>query len=121
MPNSKDPSKQKLAAGLRINQSPAEQILWSHLRNHQLLDVHFRRQYPIDPYIVDFCAPALHLVIEVDGSHHANQSDYDSKRTKYLVEKGYHVLRFWTADIFTKVDSVLRVIYDHVENHLEKK
>ena len=121
MANSKkDRTKRKIAAGLRKNQSPAERILWSHLRNHQILDVHFRRQYPIDPYIVDFCAPSLRLVIEVDGSQHATHTEQDALRTKFLEGEGFHILRFWTVDIFTKIDSVKQVVFEYVNSHCEK-
>jgi very-short-patch-repair endonuclease len=90
------------------------------LRNHQLFDVHFRRQYSIDPYIVDFCAPSIRLVIEVDGGQHASQTEDDDARTKYLEDKGFHVLRFWTVDIFTRIDSAKQVICEYIENHVDK-
>jgi very-short-patch-repair endonuclease len=48
------------------------------------------------PFIVDFCAPRRKLVIEVDGSQHLDQEEYDAQRTVYLEEQGYRVVRFST-------------------------
>jgi very-short-patch-repair endonuclease len=59
------------AAALRREPTPAESRLWSRLRNHQLQGVGFRRQHAVGSYIVDFCAPRTKLVIELDGSQHA--------------------------------------------------
>jgi very-short-patch-repair endonuclease len=85
----------------------AEARLWSRLRMHQLADVHFRRQHAIGPYIVDFCAPIEKLVIEVDGSQHLEQEDYDAERTLFLESLGYRVLRFWNHEVLGDMDSVL--------------
>ena len=73
--------------------------------------MHFRRQHAIGPYIADFCAPGAKLVIEVDGSQHLDQEEYDLERTAFLVEKGFRVLRFWNSDVINKIDDVMGVIY----------
>jgi len=77
---------------LRKEPSLAEARLWSRLRNHRLHGVGFRRQHAIGPYIADFCAPGRKLVIDVDGSQHLDQLEYDARRTAYLAERGYEVL-----------------------------
>jgi very-short-patch-repair endonuclease len=53
-----------------------------------MVDVHFRNQHAIGNYIVDFCAPRKKLIIELDGSQHLEQKEYDEERTKYLELRG---------------------------------
>jgi len=98
------------AKQLHRNMSPAEAKLWKHLRSHRMGDVHFRNQHAIGNYIVDFCAPRQKLIIELDGSQHLEQKEYDEERTKYLEARGYRVLRFWNNDITNDTDEVLKVI-----------
>ena len=96
---------------LHRNMSPAEAKLWKHLRAHRMGDVHFRNQYAIGNYIVDFCAPRKKLIIELDGSQHLEQKEYDGERTKYLESHGYRVLRFWNNDVMSNMETVLEVIW----------
>lgn len=100
------------AKALSRNATPAEEKLWARLRAHRLGDAHFRRQHAIGNYIVDFCAPRRKLIIELDGSQHLEQQDYDAERTEFLKSKGYKVLRFWNNDVMNNMDSVLNVIFD---------
>jgi very-short-patch-repair endonuclease len=90
--------------------SPAEAKLWKHLRAHQMGDVHFRNQHAIGNYIVDFCAARKKLIIELDGSQHLEQAEYDEERTKYLETRGYKVLRFWNNDVMNQLETVLQTI-----------
>jgi len=99
------------AGELRQNQTEAEAKLWSRLRAHRMAGVQFRRQHAIGNYIVDFCSPRRKLVIELDGSQHLDQAEYDSERTKYLETKGYRVLRFWNNEIMNEIDAVLNMIW----------
>jgi len=88
----------------------AERLLWQHLRNRELGGYKFRRQRPIGPYIVDFVCLEKKLVVEVDGGQHAGQVELDTKRSGYLKEKGYQVLRFWNNEVLKEIESVLTVI-----------
>ena len=99
------------AKELHRNMSPAETKLWKHLRAHQMSDVHFRNQHAIGNYIVDFCAPRKKLIIELDGSQHLEQKEYDEERTKYLEARGYRVLRFWNNEIMNNTEGVVKVIW----------
>ena len=99
------------AKQLHRNMTPAEEKLWQYLRAHRMGDVHFRNQHAIGNYIVDFCAPRRKLIIELDGSQHLGQQDYDAERTKYLELRGYQVLRFWNHDVMNHIDEVLNVIW----------
>jgi very-short-patch-repair endonuclease len=98
------------ARHLRHNLTQAEARLWSHLRAHRLADVHFRRQYAIGIYIVDFCAPRKKLIIEIDGSQHLNSEEADINRAAYFISKGFRILRFWNQDVMNDLDGVVKAI-----------
>jgi very-short-patch-repair endonuclease len=92
--------KREAARQLRLNATEAERKLWSCLRDKRLLGLRFRRQQPIGPYIADFYCAAAKLIVELDGSQHANaQAQYDLSRTTWLEARGYKVLRFWNTDL----------------------
>ena len=57
------------ARWMRREPTLTESVLWERLRGKRL-GVVFRRQVVIGRYIVDFCAPAVRLVVEVDGGYH---------------------------------------------------
>lgn len=99
------------AKELSRNQTPAEMKLWTHLRAHRVGDIHFRRQHAIGSYIVDFAAPRKKLIIELDGSQHLEQEEYDIERTAFLNSQGYKVLRFWNNDVMNNIEGVLSVIW----------
>jgi len=109
------------AKELHRNMSPAEAKLWKHLRAHRMGDVHFRNQHAIGNYIVDFCAPRRKLIIELDGSQHLDQAEYDEERTKYLEARGYRVLRFWNNDVMDNTEAVLKVIWSTLNEEDKKK
>jgi very-short-patch-repair endonuclease len=103
------------ARELRQPQTPAETKLWACLRNRQLGDFKFRRQHPIDRFIVDFYCAACRLVIEVDGDSHAEQVEYDQARTEWLNDRGYRVIRFTNRDVFQQLDAVLEAILEECD------
>ena len=100
------------ARRLRRDQTEAEQRLWSRLRHSQLKGFKFRRQYPIGPFFADFFCREAKLVIELDGSQHADQSDHDEQRTKFLRDEGYVVLRFWNHQVISEIDEAMQLIAD---------
>jgi very-short-patch-repair endonuclease len=100
------------AKELRREMTPAELKLWTRLRAHRVADVHLRPQHAIGNYVADFCAPRRKLIIELDGSQHLEQEEYDTERTAFFVSKGYKVLRFWNNDVMKDIDSVLNVIWE---------
>jgi very-short-patch-repair endonuclease len=102
----------KRAKELHREMTPAEAKLWSHLRAHRMGDVHFRNQHAIGNYIVDFVAPRRKLIIELDGSQHLEQEEYDEERSVFLRSKGYRILRFWNNDVMSDINSVLTVIWN---------
>ena len=104
--------KLERARQLRKTQTDAELRLWKLLRNRGTADYKFRRQYALGSYFLDFVCLEKKLVIEVDGSQHFAQIAYDEKRTAWLVQSGYRVLRFWDNDVLTQTDAVMQTIFD---------
>lgn len=84
---------------LRKQSTDAERVLWQRLRGEQL-GVKFRRQHPYLNYVLDFVCIEKKLVIEVDGSQHAD-SLHDSKRDQTLSAGGFNVMRFWDNEVLT--------------------
>ena len=106
------------ARSLRTNPTGAELHLWYRLRRKQILGVQFYRQKPIGNYIADFYAPAVKLVVELDGAQHLElgQAKYDAQRTRYLEQQGLKVLRFDDRQALLQTESVLEAIFQAVKN-----
>lgn len=102
-----NPQTLQRAVELRKEPTLAEARLWAYLRRNQLNGISFRRQHAIGPYITDFCAVKARLIIELDGSQHLEQQEYDARRTAFLEERGYRVLRFWNDDVMRNLAAVL--------------
>ncbi len=105
--------KQK-ARELRKNQTISEAKIWHLVRAKQIAGLKFRRQHPIQPYIVDFVCLDKKLIIEVDGGQHADAIEYDEKRTQFLESNGYKVIRFWNNDVLHNIEGVYEVILKHL-------
>jgi very-short-patch-repair endonuclease len=95
---------------MRLNPTPAERRLWSMLRDRRMPVFKFRRQFVIAPYIVDFVCFERRLIIEADGSQHA-ESEYDGRRDKFLDVQGFSVLRFWNSDVLENASGVFEAIF----------
>ncbi len=108
-PKRSNPTTKHRAIQLRKVSTPAERKLWSRLRNDQL-GITFRRQHAIGNFIPDFWSPKARLIIELDGSQHLDQREYDEERTKYFETMGYKVIRFWNNDVMNDIDNVIRAI-----------
>jgi very-short-patch-repair endonuclease len=120
MPRRKSTTIIQYRAGeLRKEPTEAEAKLWSRLRTIETKGTHFRRQHAIGPYIVDFCTVRPKLVIEVDGSQHLEQEEYDCERTEFLESRGYLVLRFWNNEVLSDVDMVVGVILEKLEERVK--
>ena len=99
-----------LARQLRKTQTPQERKLWWHLCRANL-GVKFRRQYLIDDtYIADFICLEKKVIIEVDGSQHA-QNSQDAKRTAYLEQQGFKIIRFWNNEVIKQISACLKAIH----------
>ena len=95
------------ARNLRNNLTDAEKLLWGRLRMRQFHGLKFRRQQPIENYIIDFLCYEKRLIIELDGGQHALMAPQDAKRTNFLESKGFLVLRFWNNEVFENIEGVL--------------
>jgi len=100
------------ARGLRQSQTPAEARLWSKLRNGGLAGFKFVRQEPIGPYFADFLCRERALIVEVDGATHSTDEElaHDARRSRFLEEKGYTVLRVLNTEVMNELDGVLEAI-----------
>ena len=99
-----------LAERLRREATPAERRLWSRLRDRRFLNLKFRRQAPVDRFIVDFICVEAKLIVEIDGAQHGSRLAADQRRTEILESMGYLVLRFWNNDVLTNLNGVLELI-----------
>jgi len=102
------PSILERAREMRHDQTPAEATLWRALRNRNL-NYKFRRQHPIDKFIIDFYCAQAKLCVELDGDTHYElpQQEYDLARTAYLEALGYKVIRFSNQDVRYNLQSVV--------------
>ncbi|HKU97793.1 MAG TPA: endonuclease domain-containing protein [Vineibacter sp.] len=108
--------KTLLARNLRRHSTDAERHLWKHLRRRQLGGYRFRRQVPIGTYVADFACLERSLVIELDGSQHAEREvAHDRARDDYLERRGFRVLRFWNNDVSHRLDDVIDTIWSELE------
>jgi very-short-patch-repair endonuclease len=100
-------------AARRLRQTPsdAECALWQVLRAGRAGEPRFRRQLPIDRYIADFACLRERLVVEVDGSQHADQMAYDAARTQRLEALGFRVVRFWAGDVLRSPSEIVDAIW----------
>ena len=122
MPRKKrsNPKTKHQAIQLRKKSTPAERKLWSRIRDDQL-GVTFRRQHAVGNYIPDFCSPKAKLIIELDGSQHLEQEEYDEERTKYLETLGYRVIRFWNNNVMKDIDGVILAIIYAMKDETDKE
>ncbi|MBO6727422.1 MAG: endonuclease domain-containing protein [Rhizobiaceae bacterium] len=97
------------ARSLRRGGNMAEALLWDELKDRKLDGYKFVRQFPIGVYFADFLCREMRLVVEVDGSQHAD-SAYDSKRDEYMRGEGYSTLRVWNTDVLKRRGEVCDTI-----------
>jgi very-short-patch-repair endonuclease len=103
---------------MRNDSTRAENLLWQQIRNRQMACAKFRRQVPLRGYILDFVDFEDRLIIEVDGSQHA-ESPRDAVRDALFRAEGFRILRFWNEEIEEGLDfvcsSILAVLRDRGE------
>ncbi len=106
------------AKRMRKEYTEAENILWQYLRNNQL-KLKFRRQHPIDSYIVDFICLQQKLIIEIDGGYHetVEQKELDDERTKILTDIGFNIIRFQNQEVTNSIGAVLQKIKENLNQN----
>jgi len=116
-PDWRTPTTERLrgyARKMRSLPTEAERKLWFLVRNRRLAAYKFRRQVPIGNYIVDILCPDHKLIVEADGSQHAD-SAYDKARDDWLSAQGFRVLRIWNNDVLARPDAVLDLIWMNLQ------
>jgi very-short-patch-repair endonuclease len=93
------------AKALRRDSTKAEQRLWAMVRNRGVGGFKFRRQHPIGRFVADFCCWEARLIVEVDGGQHADSAG-DDRRTAWLAEQGWRVVRFWNNEVLDNPEGV---------------
>ena len=103
-------SLDKYAKNLRKNMTDEEKKVWYQILRGKTPKFH--RQKIIGNYIVDFYCPKLKLIIEIDGYQHFYEENkgYDNKRTEYLEDLGFYVLRFENTEVNMDIEAVRYVI-----------
>ena len=111
------PETKSRAAELRKNMTDQEKYLWRYLRNRKMKGLKFRRQHPVDIYILDFYCHECRLAIEVDGEIHStpDQKEWDENRTHELNEFGIYVLRFTNNYVWNNMKDVLTKIEQKID------
>ena len=94
---------------MRKNPTIAEDKLWQELRNNKL-GVKFRRQHPLERFILDFFSVEAQLAIEVDGDIHNQQKEYDEFRNECLNSLGISVLRFTNDQVINNLEETINKI-----------
>jgi very-short-patch-repair endonuclease len=107
----------KPARRLRRNQTDADRLLWFRLCDRRTAGWKFKRQVPIDRFVVDFCCADAKLIVELDGGQHDQHRDRDADRARVLEAMGYLVLRFWNHDVAQNMDGVLEGILSTINQN----
>ena len=104
-------------------QTDAEQLLWHLLRDNNFYGFKFRRQHPVDSYVLDFYCHEAQLGIELDGGHHneADQQSKDKKRTAFLREQGMEVIHFWNNEVLRETEGVLESLHEALTPALSQR
>jgi adenine-specific DNA-methyltransferase len=102
----------RIARDFRKAPTHSEELLWQHLRARRLAATKFRRQQPIGPFVADFCAPALRLIVEVDGPVHdaLEERKRDAARQHLIEGLGFRFVRVRAHDVEHNTEEVLRAI-----------
>jgi very-short-patch-repair endonuclease len=101
---------------LRHDATDAEAKLWQALRGKAFAKAKFRRQHSIGKFIVDFCCVGKKLIVELDGSQHADIQPQDEERTAWIERRGFRVIRFWNFEVFESLSDVLDRIAEKLED-----
>ncbi|HUT64366.1 MAG TPA: endonuclease domain-containing protein [Anaerolineae bacterium] len=108
---------------LRNNMTYTERIMWDELKNRRLFKVRFRRQHPIDIFIVDFYCHEIKLAIEIDGDVHLKDEviEYDDGRTHDIEKLGIKILRFTNEQVYYHRSKVIKKIIETITDMTSDK
>ena len=103
---------------MRADATKAENLLWQALRAKQLEGLKFRRQVPLDGYILDFVCFEASLIVEVDGGQHSQSAD-DAVRDRHFERQGFRTLRVWNDEVTRNLDGVCLTILHEAKARME--
>ncbi|MRS14314.1 DUF559 domain-containing protein [Enterobacteriaceae bacterium RIT691] len=109
---------ERYARQLRRALTPEEQRLWYLLRSRHFSHYKFRRQHPVGNYILDFACCQARLAVELDGGQHDERYCYDARRTAWLTQQGWRVIRFWNNEFWSNESGVLERILEALQESL---
>lgn len=112
------PDTLETARLLRKNMTILEKLLWMKLKNNQVYGLKFRRQHPIDIFIVDFYCHQVKLVVEIDGEIHLAKIDYDVGRSAEMEKFGIKVIRFKNSQVEENLNEVVVKIKNEVKSRM---
>ena len=100
-----------------------ETIIWTRLQRRQLMNLHFRKQHPTGPYIADFACVRARLIVEIDGETHWQDHERrrDARRTAFLEDQGWTVLRVWNDEVYRNEQGVVDTIARFAMNGMEDR
>ncbi|MEG4228460.1 endonuclease domain-containing protein [Microcoleus sp. N9_B2] len=103
---------------LRREMTKAEKRLWEKIKNRQLENCKFRRQYSVAEFVIDFYSPEIKLALEVDGDSHFQEDavEYDAERQEFIESARINFLRFTNDNVYHNLDGVLDVIVDGIKS-----
>ncbi|MCX7004817.1 MAG: endonuclease domain-containing protein [bacterium] len=106
-----------LARAMRKHGTHGEALLWNILKQRQMCGYQFLRQRPVGRYITDFMCQRLKLIVEIDGSSHTEKATEDEKRSAFLEQGGFAVLRFSEHAVCTRRESVITAVQQWIAEH----
>ena len=109
------PDLNPAARSMRGNPTPAEELVWEQVRNRRFHGLKFRRQHPVDRFIVDFICPEKSVVVEIDGSIHLSTGPEDQAREKVLESHGLRVVRFTNDEVLNDLEGVLARLWENIQ------
>jgi very-short-patch-repair endonuclease len=100
------------ARHLRKTMTPQEVKLWAQLRKLRPQGFHFRRQAPLEGYVLDFVCFEHRLIVEIDGSQHGEDAGlhHDARRDAFFRANGFRVLHFWNPEVDANLIGVVETI-----------
>jgi very-short-patch-repair endonuclease len=113
MENQATSNARNFAKFLRCEMTEGERLLWRKLRSKSL-GFKFRRQHPLGFYVADFACLDPRLIVEIDGSQHADQQDYDARRDEFFGSHGFYVMRFPANLPFSGLQSMVEAIFNRL-------
>jgi len=113
------PDTLEAAGMLRNNMTNYEKLIWERLKGKQICGLRFRRQHPVDIFIVDFYCHEVRLVVEIDGEIHEQQEEYDDGRSAEMEKFGIRVIRFTNSEVENNIEGVINKIKKVVNERIK--